>query len=286
VFDGPHPLDAPAGSRGWAAELRMRLERRGDRTVLAQSHHRGPLRVQKGLYPEGPGRVDLLILHPPAGICGGDRLDIDLVLERDAQARITTPGAAKWYRANGRPAEQHTRLRVGDGAVLEWLPQESIAFDGARPCTTTEIDCTGSARACGWDLWMLGRLAAGERYSSGTLHQRTRLRRDGRLVWSERVRLSADDPLRGSPLGWNGAGVAGAFWALGLPHDESLLAACREVNEPGTLVGVTRFEHGLWLARALGHSAERVRTALTRIWSLLRPALCGAPGVPPRIWAT
>lgn len=242
--------------------------------------------MQKGLYPEGPGRVDLLILHPPSGICGGDRLDIGITLERGAQARITTPGAAKWYRADGQRARQHTRLDVADGAVLEWLPQESIVFDGAWPCTTTDIDCTASARACGWDIWMLGRLAAGERYAAGTLRQHTRLRRDGRLLWSERVHLTAGDPLRASPLGWNGADVAGGLWALGLPNDESLLAACREVSEPGTHIGVTRFEHGLWLARALGSSAGRVRTALTRIWSLLRPALCGAPGIPPRIWAT
>lgn len=283
MFDGSNPSIA---ARHWVAELQLRVERRGLRTVLAHSHHRGPLRVQKGLYPESPGRVDLLILHPPAGVCGGDRLDIDLTLERDAQARITTPGAAKWYRADGQRAFQNVRLKVGDGAVLEWLPQESIAFDGASPCTTTEIDCTASARACGWDLWMLGRLASGERYSTGTLRQHTRLRRDGRLIWSERVHLSANDPLRASPLGWNGLDVAGALWAVGLPEDESLLAACREVSEPGTHIGVTRFEHGLWLARALGASAERVRAALFRLWSLLRPALCDAPGIAPRIWAT
>jgi urease accessory protein len=118
------------------------------------------------------------------------------------------------------------------------------------------------------------------------LRQHTRLRREGHLRWSERAHLAADDPVRDSVLGWNGADVAGSFWALGLPDDESLLAACREIAEPGTRIGVTRFEHGLWLARALGHSSERVRAAFTRMWSLMRPALCGAPGVPPRIWAT
>lgn len=287
MFDVPLSVaESASTTRRWAAELELRLERRGPRTILAHAHHRGPLRVQKALYPETPARADLLILHPPAGICGGDQLDIDLHIEREAQARITTPGAAKWYRAEGLRAFQNTRLRVADGGVLEWLPQEAIVFNGAQPCTTTDIACTDSARACGWELWMLGRLAAGERYTQGELRQRTRLRRSGRLLWSERVCLDASDALRDSPLGWNGFGVAGTFWALGLPNDESLLAACREVSEPGTRIGVTRFEHGLWLARALGSSAERVRAALTRLWSLVRPALCGAPGIPPRIWAT
>jgi urease accessory protein len=113
-----------------------------------------------------------------------------------------------------------------------------------------------------------------------------RLRRAGRLLWSERIGLDAADPLRTSPLGWGGASVAGTFWALGLPADESLLAACREVAEDGVRIGVTRFEHGLWVARALGASMERVRAALTRVWAAIRPALCGAAPHPPRIWAT
>ncbi|MGQ0621628.1 MAG: urease accessory protein UreD [Panacagrimonas sp.] len=230
--------------------------------------------------------MDLLILHPPAGIAGGDRLSIDLSLERGAQARITTPGAAKWYRSSGVEARQNLRLSVADDAVLEWLPQEAIVFDGARVCTETDIVCAESARACGWDIWMLGRRASNEQFSRGYLHQRTRLRRGGRLLWSERVRLAGDDPLRGSMLGWNQASVVGSFWALGLPVDESLLERCREVSEPGVQLGITRFEHGMMLARALGQSAERARAALTRIWSLLRPALCGAAGIPPRIWAT
>ncbi|WP_168710487.1 urease accessory protein UreD [Panacagrimonas perspica] len=290
LFDAlPAAVEAPAPprpARVWAAELSLRLERRGDRTVLAHAHHRGPLRVQKALYPETEGRADVLILHPPAGIAGGDHLSLHVELTPGAQARITTPGAAKWYRASGRAAFQDTHLKIADGAVLEWLPQEAIAFDGAQPCTRTDIDCTKDARGCGWDLWMLGRLAAGETFASGELRQRTRLRRDGRLLWSERIRLAADDPLRRSPLGWNDAGVIGSFWIIGLPNDESLLASCREIAEPGVQIGITRFEHGLWIARALGHSAEKVRTALTRIWSQVRPTLCGATGVPPRIWAT
>ena len=249
-------------------------------------HHRGPLRVQKPLYPESATRADLLILHPPAGIAGGDHLSIELVVDRRAQARITTPGAAKWYRSNGHEARQDLRVTVADDAVLEWLPQEAIVFDGAQVRTETDFSCTETSRACGWDIWMLGRQASGEAFRHGHVHQRLRLRRDGRLLWSERVRLDANDPLRNSPLGWNDAKVAGTFWALGLPADDSLLASCREVEEPGVHIGITRFEHGLLLARALGHSAERVRAALTRIWMLLRPALCGAAGTPPRIWAT
>lgn len=278
--------DPSAAGSGWQARLVLGAERRGLRTVLAHAHHHGPLRVQKALYPESPQRMDLLILHPPAGIAGGDQLDIEVVVGAGAQVRITTPGAAKWYRSRGAEAAQTLRLRVADDAVLEWLPQEAIVFDGARVRTETDIDCTNHSRACGWDLWMLGRSAAGEQFRVGHVQQRLRLRRSGRLLWSERVRLAAEDALRRSRLGWQDTNVMGSLWALGFPNDESLIERCREVAEPGVQIGVTRFEHGLLLARALGCSAERVRASLTRIWSVLRPALCGAPGIPPRIWAT
>jgi urease accessory protein len=270
----------------WQAELSLRMERRERRTVLAHMHHQGPLRVQKPLYPESPERADLLIIHPPAGIAGGDQLRLDIAIAAGAQVRITTPGATKWYRSGGLPAGQALQLRAADEAQLEWLPQEAIVFDGAHVHSLTEIDCAERARACGWELWMLGRRASGESFLRGLLRQQTRLRREGRLLWSEQVHLAADDPLRSSVLGWNGANVMGSFWALGLPNDESLLERCRGIGEAGVQLGITRFEHGLWLARALADSVERLRAALTRIWFALRPALFGVDGAAPRIWAT
>lgn len=282
----PYTTRLPTQASTWLASLDLRLERRESRTVLAHAHHRGPLRVQKPLYPDSAARADLLILHPPAGIAGGDRLSMKVCVSPGAQVRITTPGAAKWYRSRGADAQQIVHLDVADDACMEWLPQEAIVFDGARVRTETDIACTETSRACGWDIWMLGRAAAGEQFRDGHVHQRLSLRRAGRLRWREHVRLAADDPLLRSPLGWQNANVMGSYWALGLPNDESLIARCREVAEPGVHIGVSRFEHGLLLARALGHSAERVRAALTRIWALLRPALCGAPGLAPRIWST
>lgn len=278
--------DSVSDLPSWPARLDLRMERRGPRTFLSHLHHFGPLRVQKPLYPETAARADILLLHPPAGIAGGDRLDINLYLGTQAQTRITTPGAAKWYRTRGPRAVQSTTLQLADHAVLEWLPQENIVFDGARVHSTLCVDAAPAARLCGWDLWTLGRRAAGEHFANGELHQRTELRRGGRLLWSERALLCADDPLLSSPLGWNDTASLGTLWALGLPADESLLGACRAVQTPGIRLGLTRFDHGLWLARALGASIERLRSALTQLWLLLRGALCGAPPLPPRIWAT
>jgi urease accessory protein len=106
--------------------------------------------VQKALYPEGGEVCHAIVVHPPAGIAGGDELEIDVRLQAHAHALLTTPGAAKWYRSSGPPARQRIVLGAAAGAVLEWLPQESIVFDGAlAELQTRSIQ---GARYCGWEM--------------------------------------------------------------------------------------------------------------------------------------
>ncbi len=99
--------------------------------MLAASRHEGPLRIQKALYPEGREICHAIVLHPPAGIAGGDQLRIDVDVGAEAQALLTTPGAGKWYRSAEAMAEQAVTLKVSRDGTAEWLPQESIVFDAA-----------------------------------------------------------------------------------------------------------------------------------------------------------
>ena len=281
---------APIYSRGMTWHARLSLDYRpdphdGGRTLLARTHD-GPLVVQKALYPEGPALCHTLIVHPPGGIAGGDHLTIAARVAAGAQALVTTPGATKWYKANGRPAAQSISLRI-DGR-LEWLPQEAIVFDQAQVCSTIDIAIGGQARTIGWDIVALGRAAAGETFDDGAFAQTIRLTdasEGGRLQWVERTRIAGSDALLASPVGLAGRHVFGCLWAAGHAWRDSEIEALRE-QLPPQAAPITRVAPRLLLARVLAASTPAARRALHGVWTAVRPLLLGRPAQPPRIWAT
>jgi urease accessory protein len=283
--DASAAKSALPASAGWEAELRLLYGRRGDRTVLVQSPHRGPLVVQKSLYPEGECVCQNLIVHPPGGIVGGDRLTLDVHVSAGAWAQLATPGAAKWYRSAGANARQSLRFEVERGGVLEWLPQEAIVFDGALVELETEIDLAGDAIFIGWEIACLGRSFAGERFASGRLAQRTIARRDGARQWIEQARFDATSRLLASPVGLAGQPVFGTLLALVPAVSDSLVAACREIECDAGEVALTRLP-GVLIARYRGASVEAARDYFAQLWSVARPVLAARPAKRPRIWST
>ncbi|NDP43500.1 MAG: urease accessory protein UreD, partial [Aromatoleum sp.] len=270
---------------GWEARLALRFAREPARTVLAGRRHTGPLRVQKALYPEGPDVCQVIVVHPPGGIVGGDLLDIAVTADPGAHAQLTTPGAAKWYRSGGSEARQCTRLNAGEGATIEWLPQETLLYDGARASISTRIELAAGARYIGWDVTTLGRTASGERFASGKLHQTFELVRDGALAWCERTVLDGGSRALRSGAILGGAPVFGTMIAAGGIGDNGLLAACRAVVCVSGEGAVTRLPKVI-VARYRGESAVAARTYFALLWRVLRPALAGREAVPPRIWST
>ncbi|KTC40833.1 urease accessory protein UreD [Pseudomonas sp. L5B5] len=266
----------------WHAELELAYAHAGGATRPVLRRHQGPLRVQKHLYAEGPDVCQHIIVHPPGGIAGGDRLAIHARVDTGAWAQLTSPGAAKWYRANG-PASQRLELQVAPGATLEWLPQETIVFSAAQAELTTCIELQGDARVCYWDIIALGRPASGERFAQGYLQAHLDIRRDGRPLWHERQRIEGDDGLLESPVGLDGHPVFATLLITGQAEDD-LLERCRALQHPvrGDLTQLP----GLLLARCLASEALHARAWLIDLWHLLRPALLGRPAVPPRIWNT
>jgi urease accessory protein len=277
-------LPAPTAlfTPSWHAELELGYARFGDSTRPVQRRHKGPLRVQKHLYAEGPQVCQHTIVHPPGGIAGGDRLDISASVGPDAWAQITSPGAAKWYRAAG-PAYQQLTLNVAAGATLEWLPQETIVFSAAQAELSTSIDLEGDARLFYWDVVALGRPASGERFDRGHFQAHLDIRRDGQLLWHERQRIVGADGLLDSPIGLDGQPVFATLLVTG-EIDSDLLEQCRSL--PNDVRGDLTQLPGLLVARCLASEALLARGWLIDLWRLLRPALLGREAVSPRIWST
>lgn len=272
-----------AADDGWQASLDLRFEPRADRTVVAAKRQRGPLTVQRPFYPED-SVCHLYLLHPPGGVVGGDRLDLDVDVAAGAHALVTTPGAAKFYRSAGPLAVQDQRLSIGHGGVLEWFPQENILFPGARLHNRTRVDLAGDGRFLGWEMQCLGRPAIGERFDTGSADLGFAVRRDGRPLLLERLHLRSTYDLDGAS-GLRGFPVSATLVASGA--DASDLEAVRQgLNTPGDFPFGMTLLGDLLVARCLARAVEPVQRIFIALWGILRPRLVGREACPPRIWAT
>lgn len=272
----------------WTARLELQYRRDGERTV-AHDRHEGPLRVLRALYPEGPGICHHVIVHPPGGVVAGDVLDMDLSLDAGCHALVTTPGATRFYRSEGATALQRARLRVAEGARLEWLPLEAIAHRGCLAANEVQMDLAPGAELIGWDLLALGLPASGEPFDAGEFQQRLEL--PG--VWLERGRVRGDDALLlESPLGWAGHRVLATLWmALGRPWEnarrEALLEVARGCIDAQALpAGVTAPNPQVLVLRALAPRVEPVMQLLHAVRGAWRREAWGLAPEPPRIWRT
>ncbi len=281
----PTPPTVP----GWQAHLKLGFTQSGERTVLTERAHTGPLRIQKPLYPEGDAICHAIIVHPPGGIAGGDTLEIDIALAPNTRGLITTPGATKWYKAkDAADATQRVQIHIAANAALEWLPQEAIVFNAAHASSETAITLIDDALYLGWEVLCFGRTASGETFERGRYRQRMTIARGRRLLWNERGTLEADGRLMTAPIGLASHSVAGTLLAVGREIPQTLLDAAREAvadHAGATRIALTRLPHAL-AARYLGDSSEEAKELFVRIWSVLRPALTGSAAIVPRLWAT
>lgn len=251
------------------------------------------MKALPGPRPGDP--LEVVVLHPPGGLAGGDDVAVGLDLGPGCRVLATTPGAQKWYRKGGvgagkTPATARSRLTVGDGAVLEWLPQPAILYDRADARQLLEIELAGNGLCIGWEILVRGRAAMGERFACGRIDQTVSIRVDGVSWWQDRLLADADDRLFDSPVGWRGRTVAATVWAGGAGAGAAmtdLLAQWRQPTEAGSLlIGVSRVTPDLMLARLLGNDSEAVFEACRALWRSARNSLLGREGDSPRIWTT
>jgi urease accessory protein len=236
-----------------------------------------------------PGSTDdlpcALLLTTSGGIAGGDRLAVSLAWLNHARASVTTGAAEKIYRAgDSGPAEIETEISVADGAYAEWLPQETILFRQAALSRRCRINLVGDGRLLAADMVVLGRAAAGEKFTDGYLHDQWQIRRDGRLVFFDSLLLDGQDGgALDHPHGMAGAGAFG-FMVLAAPEAASLIEQARSflpLNHG--LSGVTMI-NDILLVRWLAEDGARLRVWVGAMIAGLRSAF-GLPDRCPRIWS-
>ncbi|MFV0574486.1 MAG: urease accessory protein UreD [Vibrio sp.] len=279
-------------SDGWKAKLTLDFTDRGDKTVVGKKTQLGPLAIQRPLYPEGDV-CHTYLLHPPGGVVGGDELRIEATTHQGAHALVTTPGATKFYRSEGKVAKQKQVLTVTSESCLEWLPQENIFFPTGQVQVDTDIHLEQDALFMGWELHCFGRPALNECFDAGKIWGKTRIFQQNKLILTENLQMKGGDKSILN-MGLQSFPMMGSFFITAT--QDSDLEAVQDLlevfsnkrDEQGQLelvVGATQIDQ-LIVVRAFGFWTETLLAAFTLIWKHFRKQWFGYEADAPRIWAT
>lgn len=254
--------------------VRFDVHARDGVTRRGALHESGSLRVRFP-SPEDEGLSGVFV-NTAGGVAGGDRFDIEISAADGSRLTLTTAAAEKIYRAPGSAAQLNIALKAGAGAHLAWLPQETILFDRARVHRRFDIVLDENASLLLCEIVVFGRTAMGERMEQGEFVDRWRMRRGGRLVFAETVRLVGDigAKLARSAVAKGGAAIG---TALIVPGDEALVERIREASESFSgEVGISAW-NGFAMARFCAQDAARLRADMMAVLSRTGVAL-------PRLW--
>ncbi len=250
---------------------------------LSHLYQRTPCRV---LFPAPePGDLPVAaLLTTSGGLAGGDRLAISIAARNGARAVATTAAAEKIYRSLGPNTQIDIKLAVESDGWLEYLPQETILFNGARLRRHCAADLAPDANLLATETLVFGRAASGERFTRGLLHDCWRIRIAGKLVWADALHLEENITAQlDAPAGFAGAGaIATAIFAGNAAG--KYLPLARELAEEGEVRGGATLINGILVARFLNQRADTVRRSLARYIASLRNAAAGLPAATPRLW--
>ncbi len=262
-----------------AGSLSLSFARVDDVTRLMAGYQSGCLRARLPRVDPGE-RVEAVLINTGGGLAGGDTIDQEIGWTEGAVATVTTQAAEKVYRAIDAPARVRTTIAVGPRADAEWLPQETILFDGATLDRTLTIELDGGSRFLAVEALLFGRTARGEGMANGGLVDRWRVRRDGRLVYADTLRLDGNpQAMLALPAVGDGA-AAVATILLVEPDAGARLEALRAARDETTGWSAASSWNGLLVARFVADDGQALRRALLPALACLR----GARRLP-RVWS-
>lgn len=279
---------------GWHGSLQLVYAHQHNSTQLTHAQMQAPLKVQRSFYPEGAAVCHSVVLHTAGGIVGSDRLSQTIHLQPNAHALITTAAASKIYGSRGmfrnspegQEARQTIDIHINTNACLEWLPQETIVFDGAIYRQDLRVELAPGASWLSWEITRFGRSARGERFLQGDWRSHTEVWQQGCPLWIDRQWLPGGEEICNSPHGLAGQPIVASLAWVGQAVSPELVEKARmlwNAEERQGEAGVTQLISGL-LCRYRGSSSSEVRNWFTEVWQLLRLSFLGRPVTQPRVW--
>lgn len=274
------PAQMRAAAPGKVGELRLGFSLRGGRSVMHDLYRVAPLIVQQALYfDEAMPELPICpIISIGGGLLQGDRYKIDIRVERDAYAHVTTQSASRVHRMDANYASQHQTVTLESGAYLEYLPDFTILYRGSRFINRTDIVVPEDATLLYGEMILAGRKHhhANERFGFDLLSMAVSARRpDGRTVFAEKLLVEKDDPTIDYPAVMKGFDAFANILCLTPPD---VAARIRERCSPAvfdeerrSVSGISRLPNdaGLML-RAVGVESYDVRREVRRFWQIIR----------------
>jgi urease accessory protein len=274
MYDAASLSDAAVLQRA-VGELRLAVRMRDGRTVLDGLRQAGCLKARLP-RPHDPAWLDVVVLNVSGGIAGGDALDSKFAVGAGARATITTQAAERCYRAlpGSEPAILCTDITVANGGAAEWLPQETILFDRCSLQRRLRVELAANARFLGLESLVFGRAAMGEVVQTASLHDRIEIRRGGRLLLHDAIRLEGEvAAILQRPAIAGGARAVATLVYLAADA-EAMLDPLRALG-----IGASAW-NGLLIARMLARDGAMLRAMVVDALHILR----GGRALP-RVWS-
>jgi urease accessory protein len=271
---------SPIERAGRDGALRLGFERRRGQTVLAERRFTLPLQAFDAVPMDGDGSVCLMLLNPTGGLVGGDRLKTEIALGPDTHVCLTTSSATKVYRTLGPPAIQETAIRIGAGAILEYIPDHVIPHPGSVFHQSLTVEMGPKSRVILADAFAIGRLARGERWSFAEIVNRITVRSCGRPVFLDWMKI---DPSRQRAACMDGFGYVATVGLLadGVVAWEKIVHDLQQefVKSPSIEGAASLLSSGGCVVRLLARSAPDLTQAVRILWTLARRLLLDLPAV-------
>ena len=259
-----------------AVQIGVRRSERG--TVLETLLQKGCLKAR---FPRGEhGTMEAVLINTSGGVTDGDRLDIALEVARGAALTVSTPSAEKIYRAlpGGSPARISVTARIGEGAALDYLPQETLLFEQCALDRSLTVDLHPEGRFLGVEALLFGRTLSGETLTTLRLRDTLRIRRGGQLILQDGVRLQGNvQASLSAPAASRGARAVATI-VLAAPDAETKLDSVRAALAAAD-AGASAW-NGMLLARMVATDGQSLRRVVSAVLEQLREKPL------PRLWAS